>query len=94
MGDSSAGNQLFKASADAMLTVAEKAPLTAQRKLRSDLDSKLPKPCMHACIHLVYMFIYFWVLIDSMQLNMRDSTRTCILLLWLVNIVKSIRPVN
>ncbi|KAJ0577043.1 putative plant seed peroxygenase [Helianthus annuus] len=44
MGDNSAGNQLFKASADAMLTVADKAPLTSQRKLRSDLDSKLPKP--------------------------------------------------
>lgn len=44
MGDNAGGNQSMKAAADAMLTVAEKAPLTSQRKLRSDLDSKLPKP--------------------------------------------------
>nr|XP_043618247.1 peroxygenase 1-like isoform X2 [Erigeron canadensis] len=44
MGDNSGGNQTLKASADAMLTVAEKAPVTSQRKLRLDLDAKLPKP--------------------------------------------------
>ncbi|PWA80591.1 caleosin-related family protein [Artemisia annua] len=44
MGDNSGGNQSLKASADGMLTVAEKAPITSQRKLRLDLDSKLPKP--------------------------------------------------
>ncbi|KAL8253430.1 hypothetical protein R6Q59_037123 [Mikania micrantha] len=44
MGDNSGGNQSLKVSADSMLTVAEKAPLTFQKKLRSDLDSKLPKP--------------------------------------------------
>ncbi|KAI7733221.1 hypothetical protein M8C21_006185 [Ambrosia artemisiifolia] len=43
-GDNSVENQLLKASAGAMLTVAEKAPVTSQRKIRSDLDSKLPKP--------------------------------------------------
>ncbi|KAL7185071.1 hypothetical protein ACSBR2_027077 [Camellia fascicularis] len=31
-------------SNEAMATVAEKAPITAQRKVRSDLDTKLPKP--------------------------------------------------
>nr|GFA97823.1 probable peroxygenase 3 [Tanacetum cinerariifolium] len=44
MGDNSGGSQSLKASADGMLTVAEKAPITSQRKLRLDLDSKLPKP--------------------------------------------------
>ncbi|KAJ9545936.1 hypothetical protein OSB04_025643 [Centaurea solstitialis] len=45
MGDNAGGAQSMKAAADAMLTVAEKAPLTSHRKVRSDLDSKLPKPC-------------------------------------------------
>lgn len=31
-------------SRDSMATVAEKAPVTAQRKVRSDLETKLPKP--------------------------------------------------
>ncbi|KAL4575355.1 hypothetical protein LXL04_022197 [Taraxacum kok-saghyz] len=32
--------------ADAMLTAADKAPVTSDRKIRSDLDNKLPKPYM------------------------------------------------
>ncbi|KAF7132282.1 hypothetical protein RHSIM_Rhsim09G0133500 [Rhododendron simsii] len=32
------------ASRDSMTTVAEKAPVTAQRKVRADLETKLPKP--------------------------------------------------
>ncbi|KVI07365.1 Caleosin [Cynara cardunculus var. scolymus] len=44
MGDNAGGTQSMKAAADAMLTVAEKAPLTSHRKVRSDLDTKLPKP--------------------------------------------------
>lgn len=35
------------ASRDSMATVAEKAPVTAQRKVRADLETKLPKPCIH-----------------------------------------------
>ncbi|XP_057463482.1 probable peroxygenase 3 isoform X1 [Actinidia eriantha] len=33
-----------KPSSEAMATVAEKSPITAQRKVRSDLETKLPKP--------------------------------------------------
>lgn len=33
-------------AADSMLTVADKAPVTSERKLRGDLDIKLTKPCM------------------------------------------------
>ncbi|KAI3517079.1 hypothetical protein L1887_16286 [Cichorium endivia] len=33
-------------AADAMLIVAEKAPVTSERKIRLDLDNKLPKPYM------------------------------------------------
>ncbi|CAH1419811.1 unnamed protein product [Lactuca virosa] len=44
MGDNGGGNQAMKASADSMLTVADKAPLTLKRKVRSDLDVKLAKP--------------------------------------------------
>ncbi|KAA8538974.1 hypothetical protein F0562_025666 [Nyssa sinensis] len=33
-----------KASNEALATVAEKAPLTAERKVLADLDTKLPKP--------------------------------------------------
>jgi hypothetical protein len=32
-------------SKEAMATVAEKAPITAERKVRGDLETKLPKPC-------------------------------------------------
>ncbi|XP_058183300.1 probable peroxygenase 3 [Rhododendron vialii] len=32
------------ASRDSMATVAEKAPVTAQRKVRADLETRLPKP--------------------------------------------------
>ncbi|KAF3452366.1 hypothetical protein FNV43_RR02799 [Rhamnella rubrinervis] len=35
-----------EASSDAMATVADKAPITAERKVRGDLDAKLPKPYM------------------------------------------------
>lgn len=42
MGEKAAPNQ--KAATEAMLTTADKAPVTLQRKVRSDLDSKLPKP--------------------------------------------------
>lgn len=39
-------------AADTMLTVADKAPVTSERKIRSDLDNNLPKPCMYvtACV--------------------------------------------
>ncbi|CAI9296274.1 unnamed protein product [Lactuca saligna] len=33
-------------AADTMLTVADKAPVTSERKIRSDLDNNLPKPYM------------------------------------------------
>ncbi|CAK9325944.1 unnamed protein product [Citrullus colocynthis] len=33
-----------EASAEAMATVADKSPITSHRKVRDDLDSKLPKP--------------------------------------------------
>lgn len=33
-------------AADSMLTVAEKAPITSERRLRTDLDNRLPKPYM------------------------------------------------
>ncbi|XP_024926228.1 peroxygenase isoform X2 [Ziziphus jujuba] len=35
-----------EATSDAMATIAEKAPITAERKVRTDLESKLPKPYM------------------------------------------------
>ncbi|KAJ1385106.1 Caleosin-related [Sesbania bispinosa] len=35
-----------EASSEAMATVADKAPLTAQRKVPDDLETKLPKPYM------------------------------------------------
>ncbi|KAJ7973535.1 Peroxygenase [Quillaja saponaria] len=35
-----------ESSKDAMATVAEKAPITSERKVRSDLETKLPKPYM------------------------------------------------
>lgn len=34
-----------EASAEAMATVADKAQVTAERKVRNDLETKLPKPC-------------------------------------------------
>ena len=34
-----------EASAEAMATTAEKSPITLERKVRSDLDTNLPKPC-------------------------------------------------
>ncbi|XP_023755440.2 peroxygenase isoform X2 [Lactuca sativa] len=40
----------MKASADSMLTVADKAPLTFKRKVRSDLDVKLAKPYLARAI--------------------------------------------
>lgn len=48
-----------EASSDAMATVAEKAPITAERKVRGDLDAKLPKPCKFIfiliCIRCIWM---------------------------------------
>uniref|UniRef100_A0A7N0T8A4 Caleosin n=1 Tax=Kalanchoe fedtschenkoi TaxID=63787 RepID=A0A7N0T8A4_KALFE len=37
---------MAEASKDAMATVAEKAPITAERRVRGDLETKLPKPYM------------------------------------------------
>ncbi len=36
---------IAEASKESMKTVAEMAPITAERKVRDDLESKLPKPC-------------------------------------------------
>ncbi|XP_076931194.1 peroxygenase-like isoform X2 [Bidens hawaiensis] len=33
-------------AADSMLTIADKAPVTSERKIRADLDNRLPKPYM------------------------------------------------
>ncbi|KAJ0718392.1 putative plant seed peroxygenase [Helianthus annuus] len=33
-------------AAEGMLTIADKAPVTSERKIRADLDNKLPKPYM------------------------------------------------
>lgn len=38
-----------EASNEAMATVAEKAPITAERKVCNDLETKLPKPCNIHC---------------------------------------------
>ncbi|KAM1994872.1 hypothetical protein ACFX16_011015 [Malus domestica] len=35
-----------QASSESMATVAEKAPITVERKIRNDLETKLPKPYM------------------------------------------------
>jgi len=35
------------ARADSIATVAEKAPVTAERRVRTDLDDRLPKPCSY-----------------------------------------------
>lgn len=35
---------------EAMATVAEKAPVTAERKVPNDLETKLPKPCTYLLI--------------------------------------------
>ncbi|KAM7532177.1 hypothetical protein LguiB_035587 [Lonicera macranthoides] len=42
MGEKAPLNE--KALIETMATVAEKSPVTADRKVRSDLDTKLPKP--------------------------------------------------
>ena len=58
-----------EASNEAMKTVAEMAPITAERKVRDDLDSRLPKPCnvlisfLFLLFYLVYNKIFFWVYI-------------------------------
>lgn len=43
-----------EASNEAMATVAEKAPITAERKVRNDLETKLPKPCNIHCYYFTY----------------------------------------
>lgn len=49
-----------EASHEAMATVANKAPITAERKVPEDLDTKLPKPCNHCFIHsLLNPFAFF-----------------------------------
>lgn len=54
MGEKAPPNE--KASTEAMATVAEKAPITAERKVRPDLDAKLPKPCNHISLYVVVFF--------------------------------------
>jgi hypothetical protein len=57
-----------EASNEAMKTVAEMAPITAERKVRDDLDSRLPKPCnvlisfLFLLFYLVYNKIFFFFL--------------------------------
>ena len=49
-------------SNEAMATVAEYAPVTAERKVRNDLETKLPKPCnLRSYIHYIsitYIFVH------------------------------------
>lgn len=44
---------------DAMATEAMHAPVTSQRRLRTDLDDKLPKPCM---LSLPFQFLFSHIL--------------------------------
>lgn len=48
-----------QASKDAMATVADKAPITSQRKVPEDLDTKLPKPC-NLFFLIQFLLIYFF----------------------------------
>jgi len=41
---------------DSMATVADKAPVTAQRKVPQDLDTKLPKPCDPLSSYFGFLF--------------------------------------
>lgn len=68
MGDNGGGNQAMKASADSMLTVADKAPLTFKRKVRSDLDVKLAKPCM--------LLLQFFVQFERSEFDLRSNCST------------------
>lgn len=40
-------NMATEAANDAVATVAENAPITAERKVRTDLETKLPNPCKY-----------------------------------------------
>lgn len=44
-------------SHEAMATVANKAPITSERKLPEDLDTKLPKPCNHSLL-LLFLCVF------------------------------------
>jgi len=46
-------------SKEAMETVAEKAPITAERKVRGDLETKLPKPC-NVLFFFPFPFFFFF----------------------------------
>lgn len=62
--------------ADSIATVAEKAPVTVERRVRTDLDDRLPKPCSYtlslSILFFFPVFVYIYTFYVSKIIHIYD----------------------